>query len=43
VTDSLKQPYLNGWNNNINDTNRTRWARIDEAARAERFPNRYGD
>jgi oligopeptide transport system substrate-binding protein len=43
VTDSLKQPYLNGWNNNINDTNRTRWASIDEAARAERFPNRYGD
>jgi oligopeptide transport system substrate-binding protein len=43
VTDSLVQPYVDGWINNINDTNRTRWASIDEAARAERFPRRYGN
>jgi oligopeptide transport system substrate-binding protein len=43
VTDSLKHPYVNGWNNNINDVNRTRWVSIDEAARAAAFPNRYGD
>ena len=42
VTDSLKQAYVHGWQNNINDTNRTRWVSIDEAARAAKFPNRYG-
>jgi oligopeptide transport system substrate-binding protein len=43
VTDSLAYPYVRGWQNNINDTNRTRWVSIDEAARAARFPLRYGD
>jgi len=43
VTDGLKQPYVSGLINNINDTYRTRWITIDEAARAERFPRRYGD
>jgi len=42
VTDSLQRPYVRGWINNINDTNRTRWLSIDEAARAALFPNRYG-
>lgn len=42
VTDSLQRPYVLGWHNNINDTNRSRWVRIDEAARAALFPNRYG-
>lgn len=42
VTDSLVQPYVEGWINNSNDTNRTRWVSIDEAARAARFPTRYG-
>ena len=43
VTDGLTQPYVNGFINNINDTNRTRWVSIDEAGRAERFPRRYGN
>ena len=42
VTDSLVHDYVEGWQNNINDTNRTRWVRIDVAARAAKFPNRYG-
>ena len=42
VSDSLVQPYVEGWVNNSNDTNRTRWVRIDEEARAARFPTRYG-
>jgi hypothetical protein len=40
VTDSLAYPYADGWINNINDTNRTRWVSIDEGARAEMFPSR---
>jgi len=40
VTDSMQRPYVIGWHNNINDTNRTRWLRIDEDARAALFPNR---
>jgi oligopeptide transport system substrate-binding protein len=43
VTDSLRQPYVHGWHNNINSTNRSRWVTIDLAARAERFPRRYGN
>jgi hypothetical protein len=38
----MQRPYVIGWHNNINDTNRTRWMRIDEEARAALFPNRYG-
>jgi oligopeptide transport system substrate-binding protein len=40
VTDSIRHTYLKGWINNINDTNRTRWMSIDEAARSAMFPNR---
>jgi oligopeptide transport system substrate-binding protein len=43
VNRAMVQPYLEGWVTNVNDNVRTRWLSIDEAARAARFPSRYGD
>lgn len=43
VNRALVQTYLDGWVTNVNDHVRTRWLSIDEAARAQRFPNVYGD
>ena len=43
VNRAMVQPYLDGWVTNVNDNVRTRWLSIDESARAERFPSRYGN
>lgn len=40
VSQALVQPYVKGWESNINEKNRTRWLSIDEAARSAMFPGR---
>lgn len=42
VNRRMVRPYVEGWVTNVNDNMRTRWLTINEAARAEMFPNRFG-
>jgi len=42
VSTALVEPYVIGWQTSVNEKSRTRWMRIDEAARAEKFPALYG-
>lgn len=43
VNRSMVHTYVEGWVATVDENVRTRWLAIDEEARAEKFPNRYGD
>jgi oligopeptide transport system substrate-binding protein len=42
VNTHLVQTHVLGWVTNVNDNTRTRWLAIDQAARAAKFPSRFG-
>jgi len=42
VNTHLVQTHVQGWVTNVNDNTRSRWLSIDEAARAAKYPSRYG-
>jgi oligopeptide transport system substrate-binding protein len=42
VNTALVEPYVEGWVTNAIEKNRTRWVTINEAARAAKFPGKFG-